>query len=194
MRSKSRLAEQYSLRWTVGLAELGRSRLEALEHAGTGVCCAGRPYCRFHKWRANYSNGLGFASGSAQKPKVRIWNRQLIGYAGYLRADGSVLGDPINLNFTQRIQALGWKGPSPGRFNLLPIAIEMDGAVHWFDLPDVVLEVPIRHPRYDWFERLGLKWFALPAVSAMRLEIGGVSFPAAPFSGWYLGTEIGARG
>ncbi|HEX4200696.1 MAG TPA: nitric oxide synthase oxygenase, partial [Chthoniobacterales bacterium] len=56
-----------------------------------------------------------FASGSAQKPKVRIWNRQLIGYAGYLQADGSVLGDPSNLSFTQRIQALGWKGPSPGR-------------------------------------------------------------------------------
>jgi nitric-oxide synthase, bacterial len=134
-----------------------------------------------------------FASGSAEKPKVRIWNRQLIGYAGYLQADGSILGDASNLSFTQRIRALGWKGPSPARFNLLPIAIEMDGAVHWFDLPDVVLEVTIRHPRYDWFEQLGLKWFVLPAVSGMCLEIGGVSFPAAPFSGWYLGTEIGAR-
>jgi nitric-oxide synthase, bacterial len=134
-----------------------------------------------------------FASGAVEKPQIRIWNRQLIGYAGYLQADGSVLGDPINLGFTQRIQALGWQGPSPSRFNLLPLVIEMDGAVHWFDLPDVVLEVPIRHPRYDWFERLGLKWFALPAVSGMRLEIGGVSFPAAPFSGWYLGTEIGVR-
>jgi len=135
-----------------------------------------------------------FASGSVEKPKVRIWNRQLIGYAGYRQADGSVLGDPINLSFTQRVEALGWKAPSRGRFNLLPIVIEMEGAVHWFDLPvDVVLEVPIRHPRYDWFEQLGLKWFALPAVSGMRLEIGGVSFSAAPFSGWYLGTEIGAR-
>jgi nitric-oxide synthase, bacterial len=135
-----------------------------------------------------------FASGSVDKPRVRIWNRQLIGYAGYLQADGSVLGDPINLRFTQRIEALGWKGRAQGRFNLLPITIEMDGAVHWFDLPtDVVLEVPIRHPRFGWFENLGLKWFALPAVSGMRLEIGGVSFPAAPFSGWYLGTEIGAR-
>jgi nitric-oxide synthase len=134
------------------------------------------------------------ASGSVEKPKVRIWNRQLIGYAGYLQADGSVLGDPINLSFTQRIEALGWKAPSRGRFNLLPIVIEMEGAVHWSDLPaGVVLEVPIRHPQYDWFEQLGFKWFALPAISGMRLEIGGVSFSAAPFSGWYLGTEIGAR-
>ncbi|GAA4854739.1 hypothetical protein GCM10023222_00720 [Saccharopolyspora cebuensis] len=27
----------------------------------------------------------------------------------------------------------------------------------------------------------------------MRLSIGGVSYPAAPFNGWYMGTEIGAR-
>jgi nitric-oxide synthase, bacterial len=135
-----------------------------------------------------------FAAGSVEKPRVRIWNRQLIGYAGYRQSDGSVLGDPINLGFTQRIEALGWKGAPQGRFNLLPIVIEMESRVHWFDLPvDSVLEVPIRHPRYDWFEQMGLKWFALPAVSGMLLEVGGVSFPAAPFSGWYVGSEIGAR-
>jgi nitric-oxide synthase, bacterial len=135
-----------------------------------------------------------FAAGSVERPRVRIWNRLLIGYAGYQQADGSILGDPINLGFTQRIEALGWKGPARDRFNLLPIVIEVDGAVHWFDLPaDVVLEVPIRHPCYDWFEQMGLKWFALPAVSGMLLEIGGVSFQAAPFSGWYVGSEIGAR-
>lgn len=27
----------------------------------------------------------------------------------------------------------------------------------------------------------------------MLLEIGGLEFPAAPFSGWYMSTEIGAR-
>jgi len=27
----------------------------------------------------------------------------------------------------------------------------------------------------------------------MRLEIGGVSYTAAPFNGWYVGTEVGAR-
>lgn len=135
-----------------------------------------------------------FASGSVGKPKVRIWNRQLIGYAGYLQSDGSVLGDPLNLQFTQRVEALGWKGPPPGRFNLLPLVIEMNGAIQWHDLPPgVVLEIPIRHPRLDWFEELGLRWFALPAVSGMCLEIGGISFPAAPFSGWYVGSEIGAR-
>ena len=39
----------------------------------------------------------------------------------------------------------------------------------------------------------GLKWHALPALSGMRLEIGGVNYTAAPFNGWYMGTEIGAR-
>jgi nitric-oxide synthase len=27
----------------------------------------------------------------------------------------------------------------------------------------------------------------------MCLEIGGICYPAAPFNGWYMGTEIGAR-
>lgn len=27
----------------------------------------------------------------------------------------------------------------------------------------------------------------------MLLEIGGLEFPAAPFSGWYMSTEIGMR-
>jgi nitric-oxide synthase len=135
-----------------------------------------------------------FAPESCAGPKVRIWNRQLIGYAGYRQADGSIVGDPLNVYFTQYAQKLGWSGPSQGRFNLLPLVIEVDGELHWFDLPSgLVQEIAIRHPLYDWFEELDLKWFALPAVSGMRLEIGGVSFPAAPFSGWYVGSEVGAR-
>src|SRR5258707_4939523 len=63
-----------------------------------------------------------------------------------------------------------------------------------FELPeDVVLEVPLSHPDYPWFAQLGLKWHALPVISNMRLEIGGLSYTAAPFNGWYMGTEIGAR-
>lgn len=48
-------------------------------------------------------------------------------------------------------------------------------------------------PRLEWFAALGLRWYALPAVSNMLLEIGGLEFPAAPFSGWYMSTEIGMR-
>lgn len=48
-------------------------------------------------------------------------------------------------------------------------------------------------PRLEWFAALGLRWYALPAVSNMLLEIGGLEFPAAPFSGWYMSSEIGMR-
>lgn len=47
--------------------------------------------------------------------------------------------------------------------------------------------------RYDWFKELGLKWYALPAVSNMRLDCGGLEFTATAFNGWYMGTEIGCR-
>ena len=38
-----------------------------------------------------------------------------------------------------------------------------------------------------------MKWHAVPAISNMRLRIGGIDYPSAPFNGWYMGTEIGAR-
>ena len=46
---------------------------------------------------------------------------------------------------------------------------------------------------YDWFSELGLRWYALPAVSSMAFDCGGLIFPAIPFNGWYMATEIGAR-
>uniref|UniRef100_A0A672TVK4 Nitric oxide synthase 3 n=1 Tax=Strigops habroptila TaxID=2489341 RepID=A0A672TVK4_STRHB len=56
------------------------------------------------------------------------------------------------------------------------------------------LEFPPHSPRrLAWFKELGLRWYALPAVSNMLLEIGGLEFPAAPFNGWYMSSEIGTR-
>jgi nitric oxide synthase oxygenase domain/subunit len=52
---------------------------------------------------------------------------------------------------------------------------------------------PLGHPHYEWFADLELRWHAVPAISDMCLEIGGICYPAAPFNGWYMGTEIGAR-
>lgn len=40
---------------------------------------------------------------------------------------------------------------------------------------------------------MALEWYALPAVSSMMLDVGGIEFPAAPFSGWYMVTEIASR-
>ena len=33
--------------------------------------------------------------------EFRVWNPQLIRYAGYRQLDGSVIGDPVNVEFTQ---------------------------------------------------------------------------------------------
>lgn len=47
--------------------------------------------------------------------------------------------------------------------------------------------------RFDWFTELGLRWYALPAVSSMLFDVGGIQFTATTFSGWYMSTEIGSR-
>ncbi|MEV0399206.1 nitric oxide synthase oxygenase [Actinoallomurus sp. NPDC050550] len=135
-----------------------------------------------------------FAPREPGGAQIRIWNPQLIRYAGYRRPDGTCVGDPANADLTEAFQRLGWKGRG-GRFDVLPLGIQMPGEeVELFELPpDVVLEVPLTHPDLPWFAGLGLRWHALPVVSDMRLEIGGVSYPAAPFNGWYVSFEIGAR-
>ncbi|QFU88963.1 Nitric oxide synthase oxygenase [Amycolatopsis sp. YIM 10] len=137
-----------------------------------------------------------FAPDSPAGHGPRIWNEQLIRYAAYRRSDDSVLGDPRNLAFTDLARRLGWcPPPERGPFDLLPLIIEAnEGELHWFTLPaDAVLEVPLSHPDLPWFAGLGLRWHAVPAISCMPLEIGGVRYPAAPFNGWYMGTEVGAR-
>nr|WP_156994382.1 nitric oxide synthase oxygenase [Pseudonocardia acaciae] len=137
-----------------------------------------------------------FAPDRPGRPGPRIHNEQLIRYAGHRNADGAVHGDPRYAEFTERVASMGWRGPNPpGRFDLLPLMISNgDARPELFELPrDAVLEVPLRHPEYGWFSDLRLRWHAVPAISNMPLLIGGVRYPAAPFNGWYLNTEIGAR-
>jgi nitric-oxide synthase len=135
-----------------------------------------------------------FAPDRPGAPGPRIHNEQLIRYAGYRQPDGSVVGDPMNVAITEQAQRHGWPGAG-GRFDVLPLLIETErDGIELFELPpEAVLEVELTHPRYPWFAGLGLRWHAIPAISAMDLEIGGVRYPAAPFNGWYMGTEIGAR-
>ncbi len=136
-----------------------------------------------------------FAPQPPGQPGIRIWNPQLIRYAGYPQPDGSVIGDPAQVELTAVLRQLGWAGGARTAFDLLPLVIQLPGqAPGLFDLPRAaVLEVPIQHPDYGWFADFGLKWHALPVIANMRLEIGGISYSAAPFNGWYMGTEIGAR-
>lgn len=134
------------------------------------------------------------ASPPSQPPNIRIWNPQLIRYAGHSQPDGSVIGDPALVEFTQVCKQLGWKNHS-ARFEALPIVIQVgDSPPSIYPIPDAhILEEPIEHPRFAWFQHLGLKWHAVPIISNMVLEIGGIHYNAAPFNGWYMLNEIASR-
>lgn len=125
--------------------------------------------------------------------RVRIWNDQLIRYAGY-EVDGQIIGDSSSIQVTKQCEKLGFVGEKTN-FDLLPLIIQIDGQMpKIFELPkEDILEIPLAHSAYDWFQTLGLKWYAVPIISNMGFEIGGITYEAAPFNGWYMGTEIGAR-
>ncbi|MEV6344939.1 nitric oxide synthase oxygenase [Actinoplanes sp. NPDC051851] len=135
-----------------------------------------------------------FAPAQPGQPYARVWNEQLIRYAGYRTEDGRVVGDPRLESFTRSIRGFGWQGKGEA-FDVLPLVIETPAeGIRLYELPErAIREVPIGHPDHPWFAELGLRWHAVPAIANMRLSIGGVHYPLAPFNGWYLGTELGAR-
>ena len=126
-----------------------------------------------------------FAPDRPLRPAPRLINEQLVRYAD----------DPRSAQRTALARKLGWYGG--GRpFEVLPLMIQThpESSPELYELPEnSVLEVPLTHPHHPGFAELGLRWYAVPAVSDMTLEIGGISYPAAPFNGWYMGTEIGSR-
>jgi nitric-oxide synthase len=137
-----------------------------------------------------------FAPDEPDRPGPRILSSQLVRYAGYETAGGAVIGDPANADVTRLARDLGWPGGQPaGRFDLLPLLVqEAGGRLALHEVPaGAVLEVAIVHPEFGWFADLGLRWHAVPVISDMYLDIGGIRYPAAPFNGWYMCTEIGSR-
>ncbi|XP_075034619.1 nitric oxide synthase 1 isoform X1 [Mixophyes fleayi] len=154
--------------------------------------------CNHIKYATNKGNLRSaitiFPQRTDGKHDFRIWNTQIIRYAGYKQPDGSVLGDPANVELTEICIQQGWKAPR-GRFDVLPLVLQAEGNdPELFEIPpEMIMEVQIRHPKFEWFKDLDLKWYGLPAVSSLLLEIGGIEFTACPFSGWYMGTEIGVR-
>lgn len=98
-----------------------------------------------------------FPQRSDGKHDFRVWNSQLIRYAGYQMPDGTVRGDPACVEFTQvpnpplvgdRVEPRGVKGPGSansrglsylqlcidlgwkpkyGRFDVLPLVLQADG-------------------------------------------------------------------
>ncbi|GAA0507211.1 nitric oxide synthase oxygenase [Saccharopolyspora subtropica] len=138
-----------------------------------------------------------FAPDTPNRPGPRIWNEQVVRYAGYEYANGTVLGDARYRGFTAQVQRLGWKPPTQrSRFDHLPLVVETahEGPKVVTVPRDVVQEVPLEHPEYPWFVELRLRWHTVPLISNMQLHIGGIRYPAAPFNTWFVGTEIGTRG
>ncbi|PSF32275.1 nitric-oxide synthase [Aphanothece hegewaldii CCALA 016] len=124
---------------------------------------------------------------------IRVWNSQLYRYAAYKQADGSVMGDPANLALTDAIVKFGWQPPEPRTaYDILPVVIEVPGQepkmYHWEK--DEVLEVHIEHPTIPEFKDLGMRWYAIPAISNFSVHIGGINYGCIPFNGWYMDTEI----
>ncbi|WP_144614772.1 nitric oxide synthase oxygenase [Bacillus cereus] len=133
-----------------------------------------------------------FKQYQGEENNIRIYNHQLIRYAGY-KTEMGVIGDSHSAAFTDFCQELGWQGEGTN-FDVLPLVFSVDGKKTVYkEIPKKeVKEVPIEHPEYP-ISSLGAKWYGVPMISDMRLEIGGISYTAAPFNGWYMGTEIGAR-
>ncbi|XP_048370628.1 nitric oxide synthase, brain isoform X1 [Sphaerodactylus townsendi] len=154
--------------------------------------------CNHIKYATNKGNLRSaitiFPQRTDDKHDFRVWNSQLIRYAGYKQPDGTILGDPASVELTEICLQQGWKPPR-GRFDILPLLLQANGNdPELFEIPpELVLEVPIRHPKFPWFKDLKLQWYGLPAVANMLLEVGGLEFSGCPFSGWYMGTEIGVR-
>lgn len=127
------------------------------------------------------------------RDEIRILNNKLIRYAGY-KTENGIVGDPEETEVTGLCQQLGWQGRGTA-FDVLPVVIQVpkeDPKLFELDKNNV-LQVEIEHPELDWFSELGLKWYAVPVISNMILEIGGIQYSAAPFNGWFMGTEIGSR-
>src|SRR4051812_23087280 len=95
--------------------------------------------------------------------------------------DGSVIGDPSNVEITSRAIELGWT-PKYGKcvrsiptghetaadgiaygWAILPLIDNRDGGEpFWRDMPqDTIPEIKVSHPPLPWFEEMGLRWFVV---------------------------------
>lgn len=92
----------------------------------------------------------------------RLWNQQLVAYAGYesktestevddQSTNGSkcpIVGDASNAEFTRICQKLGWKGKGT-KFDVLPIVVNVPGEdPEWFEIPeDIITRIKLEHPQ-----------------------------------------------
>lgn len=139
-------------------------------------------------------------------PHVRIANEQLIGYAGYHHS-GGVLGDPRHTAITDLAIETGWFGsrvPTLAdwqhrtRFDVLPLLFTTpatpEQTLFLRELHgDAVREVALHHPDHPGIAGLGVRWYAVPALTSHELVLTDtVAYPVV-ISGHYLSTEIACR-
>ena len=126
-----------------------------------------------------------------------IWNRQILAFAGYRLKDGSIVGDPANVDLTERMIDFGWRPPMcKSRWDFLPlITMAENDTPYMMELPaELRRTIQITHPRYEMeFGDLGLRWVSAPALSGLGFDIGGNQYTASPFIGWFMDAEIGVR-
>ena len=133
-----------------------------------------------------------FKQYQGEENNIRIYNHQLIRYAGY-KTEMGVIGDSTLRRIYDFCQVLGGKEKVHISMYYRLYFLLTERHPIYKEIPrKEVKEVPIEHPEYP-ISSLGAKWYGVPMISDMRLEIGGISYTAAPFNGWYMGTEIGAR-
>ena len=138
-----------------------------------------------------------FAPDAPARPGPRIWNEQLIRYAGYDQPNGRVLGDPRYRSFTERAdRARVAAARTSGSLRRAP-ARRGDRRGGTADVPAPAPR-PYTRSRSSTPSSPGSPTWACAGTRSRSSatsgwSIGGVSYPAAPFNGWYMGTEIGAR-
>ncbi|MFW6265419.1 MAG: nitric oxide synthase oxygenase, partial [Halanaeroarchaeum sp.] len=74
-----------------------------------------------------------FKPETPRTPRVRIWNYQLVRYAGYETDDG-ICSDPMERDLTAYCESRGWEGPGTA-FDVLPHVIQVgDGDPELFEV------------------------------------------------------------
>ncbi|CAM5725932.1 hypothetical protein SGLAM104S_09313 [Streptomyces glaucescens] len=135
-----------------------------------------------------------FAPDTPESRAPRVWNDQLIRYAGHRQDSGDIVGDPAYAEFTDTVRR--WAGMPPAAPGTCcpgsskpprtsPSCSTSRGTSSWRSTSATPTA-----PTSPASDCAGTPYRPSPTCG---LRIGGVDYPLAPFNGWYMGTEIGAR-
>jgi len=139
-----------------------------------------------------------FQSQSLNEPfGNRFWSSQPVRYAAYKDPmSGKITGDPANIELTDYlINSKLWTPPNEiSPFDILPLVLKLAGRSkpRVFELPkECVFEVDLKHPTNEKLSALGYRWTAVPAISELKMNLGGIVYQNIHFNGgWFVSTEI----